>query len=66
MTNPIRDGATEFGGWPGRVQPEPHDILDVPYEQLNLAVRSDPSDATSNASTVRAREQTEAEKRLSK
>ena len=53
MSSPHEEqGASEFGGWPGVVQPAPHDIADVPYEQLNFSVQTDPSDPAANAGTV--------------
>lgn len=52
MSSPIQDGASEFGGHPGFIQPDPHDILDVPSEQLSLTVQTNPSDPAANAITV--------------
>lgn len=39
-------GGSEYGGFPGLVQPAPHDPEDVGYEMLNLTTRTDPSDET--------------------
>lgn len=50
MTYP--SGGSEYGGYPGVVQPAPHDIEDVPYEMLNLTTQTDPSDPEANAGTV--------------
>lgn len=64
MSSPIQDGASEFGGHPGRVQPAPHDIADSAYEQLNLSVRSNPSDPASNAASVAEEERELGRRRL--
>lgn len=51
MTEPHKErGASEFGGWPGVVQPPPHELTAA--EQLNFAVQSNPSDPAANAETV--------------
>lgn len=48
MTFP--EGGTEFGGYPGVVQPKPHELKS--YEVLNNATQSDPSDPESSELSV--------------
>lgn len=50
MTYP--KGGSEYLGYPGLVQPEPHDVMDVAAEQLMLAQLSDPADASSGIESV--------------
>jgi len=57
-------GGSEYGGYPGPYQPAPHDVADVPYEQLNLATQTDPSDEESSVETVLEAHRAEARKRL--
>lgn len=37
-----RDG-TEFGGVDGMIQPPPHDVANVPHEQLKQIYQTDPA-----------------------
>jgi hypothetical protein len=39
-------GGTEYGGYPGLVQPEPHDVRKDGPEQLMLAQMTEPADAS--------------------
>lgn len=48
--------ASEFGGVPGRIQPQPHDIQDSAYEQHRLIMSTDPTDATDTPEGALARE----------
>lgn len=64
MTNPIHPRATEYGGWPGLVQPEPH--TPTAAERLSAAVRTDPSDVAANADTVIAEDRKRGAERLNK
>jgi hypothetical protein len=47
MTYP--KGGSEYGGYPGLIQPEPHDVANSPTEQLMLMkmTSTDPSDEDS-------------------
>jgi hypothetical protein len=62
MTYP--QGGSEYGGYPGLVQPAPHDIEEVPYELLNLVTRTDPSDPAADANTVAETERKQGRSRL--
>lgn len=50
MTYP--KGGSEYGGYPGLVQPEPHDPNKVASEQLMLTYLTDPADEGSTPETV--------------
>lgn len=50
MTYP--KGGAEYGGYPGLIQPEPHEITSSATEQLMLAYLSDPADAESSVESV--------------
>lgn len=50
MTYP--KGGTEYGGYPGLVQPEPHEVTMSAEEQLMAAQLSDAADATSGIESV--------------
>jgi hypothetical protein len=50
MTYP--KGGTEYGGYPGLVQPEPHDVKDSATEQLMLAQMTEAGDASSSIESV--------------
>jgi hypothetical protein len=39
-------GGSEYGGFPGLVQPEPHKIEDSATEMLTLAYQTDPAEAS--------------------
>lgn len=45
-------GGSEYGGYPGLVQPEPHDITTDAGEQLMLAYLTDPADPSSSVESV--------------
>jgi hypothetical protein len=45
---------SEFGGYPGTIQPEPHKLNSV--ELARLERRVDPSDPTDNVEAARERE----------
>jgi hypothetical protein len=45
-------GGSEYGGYPGLVQPEPHDVRMSAKEQLMAAQLSDAADATSGIESV--------------
>lgn len=45
-------GGSEYGGYPGLVQPEPHQIADDVTEMLTLAYLTDPADASSSVEAV--------------
>lgn len=45
-------GGTEYGGYPGLIQPEPHSVEDDAAEQLMLAQLTDPADQESSIETV--------------
>ena len=38
-------GGSEYGGFPGLVQPKPHEIEDSSVEMLTLAYQTEPADA---------------------
>lgn len=44
VTSSFPQGGSEYGGYPGRIQPPPHDPADVPFEQLQIAYAVDPDD----------------------
>lgn len=50
MTYP--KGGSEYGGFPGFIQPEPHDIRDSASEQLSLMVQTDAADESSSIESV--------------
>lgn len=50
MTYPT--GGAEYGGYPGLVQPKPHEVLDSGPEQLMLSYLTDPADASSSVESV--------------
>lgn len=50
MTYP--KGGTEYGGYPGLVQPLPHDVKDSATEQLMLAQMTEAGDASSSIESV--------------
>lgn len=52
MSAPFPKGGTEYGGYPGLIQPEPHDITSSASEQLMLAQLTDPADETSSVESV--------------
>ncbi len=54
MTNPREPGASEFGGVPGPIQPEPHQMTAA--ERARLERRVNPADATDNVDAARERE----------
>lgn len=45
-------GGSEYGGYPGLVQPEPHDVHDSASEQLMLAYLTDPAEEGSTPEKV--------------
>jgi hypothetical protein len=45
-------GGSEYGGFPGLVQPEPHDISKDATEQLQLMHLTDPADPESSIEKV--------------
>lgn len=45
-------GGTEYGGYPGFIQPEPHDIRMNAGEQLALEHLTDPADEKSSVESV--------------
>lgn len=45
-------GGAEYGGYPGLIQPEPHDVKDSASEQLMLAQLTDPADPASTPEAV--------------
>lgn len=45
---------SEFGGYPGLIQPEPHQLTNV--EQLRLERQLDPADPGDNVDAARVRE----------
>jgi hypothetical protein len=45
-------GGSEYGGYPGLVQPEPHDVRDSASEQLMLTYLTDPDDEASTPERV--------------
>jgi hypothetical protein len=45
-------GGSEYGGYPGLVQPEPHDVNDDSNELLMLAQLTDPADPASSIESV--------------
>lgn len=45
-------GGSEYGGFPGLIQPEPHDIRTSAAEQLMLAQMTDPADVESSVESV--------------
>lgn len=59
-------GGSEYGGYPGLIQPPPHDPEDSSVEMLTLTVRSNPDDEGSGPLTVAAQEIAEAKARLAK
>lgn len=50
---------SEFGGYPGPIQPEPHKLTSV--EQARLERRVDPADGGDNVDAAREREVTHEE-----
>lgn len=50
MTYP--KGGTEYGGYPGLVQPLPHDVKDSATEQLMLAQMTEAGDVSSSIESV--------------
>jgi len=44
VTTSFPQGGSEYGGYPGRIQPPPHDPVDVPYEQLQIVYATSPDD----------------------
>lgn len=50
MTYP--KGGSEYGGYPGLIQPEPHNPKDVASEQLMLTYLTDPADEQSTPERV--------------
>lgn len=44
MTSSFPKGGSEFGGYPGRVQPKPHDVKTSASEQLQAVYATDESD----------------------
>jgi len=64
MTYP--KGGSEYGGFPGLIQPEPHDVKKSAHEQLMLAQLTDPADEASTpekvADTIRAQGRKDARK----
>jgi hypothetical protein len=55
---------SEYGGYPGLIQPEPHDFTDSSTEMLMLSRLTNPSDPASSEETVAAELRKDAEKRL--
>lgn len=47
MTASFPKGGSEYGGYPGLIQPEPHSVSDSAEEQLLSVYRTDPAEATS-------------------
>jgi hypothetical protein len=47
---------SEFGGVPGLVAPQPHDISSSAYEQARLQRAVDPADSTDSVELALARE----------
>ena len=45
-------GGSEFGGYPGLIQPEPHKVSDSATEQLMLTYLTDTDDASSTPESV--------------
>lgn len=45
---------SEFGGYPGTIQPEPHELTSV--EEARLMRRIDPADAGDDIAAARVRE----------
>lgn len=45
-------GGSEYGGYPGLVQPEPHDVRKDAREQLMAMQLTDPADPDSSVETV--------------
>jgi hypothetical protein len=64
MTFP--QGGTEFGGYPGLVQPAPHDPEDVASEQLSALYGTDPGVETSSPEGVIAQRRRDGRARLGK
>lgn len=56
-------GGSEYGGFPGLVQPKPHQIEDSSVEMLTLAYQTDPADETDGveqaADRIRAQARTD-------
>ena len=52
MAENFPKGGSEYGGYPGLIQPAPHDPSDSPTEQLMLTYLTDPSDSTSGPEVV--------------
>jgi hypothetical protein len=50
MTYP--KGGSEYGGFPGLIQPDPHEVTMSATEQLMAAQLSDPADASSGIESV--------------
>jgi hypothetical protein len=45
-------GGSEYGGYPGLVQPEPHDVRDEAHEQMMAVYMTDSADETSTPEKV--------------
>ncbi len=54
MSDVREPGASEFGGVPGPIQPEPHPLSAI--ERARLERRVNPADATDNVDAARERE----------
>ena len=50
----MTDKPSEFGGYPGTIQPEPHKLTSI--EQARLERRVDPADAGDSVEAARERE----------
>lgn len=64
MTFP--SGGSEYGGYPGLIQPAPHDPEDSSAEMATLTVRSDPDDEASGPLTVAEADRVRGKERLGK
>lgn len=55
-------GGTEYGGFPGLVQPETHDVKMSAQEQLMLAQQTEAGDATDGVEEAAERSRAQARK----
>lgn len=52
MSSAFPRGGSEYGGYPGLIQPLPHEVENSPTEQIMLAYLTDPADETSSPESV--------------